>query len=115
MTIRHHTRPPRTCPKCEAPVAWWRNANQPDEKWLCVDASSDDTGTVQKIVNDDPDRPGHKVVWGRRLTGPDLAEAVSNRDMLFTLHSTTCSAQRPPNTKPEGLHIDWPDNSRRRA
>lgn len=111
-------RPPRVCPKCEAPVLWWRNANQgPDEKWLCVDLSSDEAGTVQKIVTTDRSDPHReqRIVWGRRLTGMDLAAAVGAGELLFTLHATTCSAHRPTNPKPEGLQIAWPNSPRRRA
>lgn len=90
-------RAPRRCGQCQQPVLYWRNANR-DDRYLKVDPSSDESGTVQKLVNADG-------IWGKRLTGPELAGAVASGEMLFTLHSTTCSARRKPNPKPEGLEI----------
>lgn len=96
-------RGPRLCGRCHAPVAYWRNANREDA-YMKVDLSSDDAGTVQKIVSKDPDT-GAPVVWGRRLTGTALAEAIANGERLHQLHSRTCAALRTPNPKPEGLEI----------
>jgi hypothetical protein len=50
----------------------------------------------------------HRVVFGRVLNKRDLADAVSEGKLLFTLHSTTCSARRPVNPKPPGVQIDRP-------
>lgn len=90
-------RAPRRCGQCQQPVLYWRNANR-DDRFLKVDPSSDESGTVQKLVNADG-------VWGKRLSGRELADAVASGDMLFTLHNVTCSARRKPNPKPEGLEI----------
>lgn len=90
-------RAPRRCGQCQQQVLYWRNAHR-DDRFLKVDPSSDESGTVQKIVND-------AGIWGKRLTGSDLAAAVASGEMLFTLHSATCSARRKPNPKPEGLEI----------
>ncbi|AON97408.1 hypothetical protein SEA_NYCEIRAE_45 [Gordonia phage Nyceirae] len=104
------TRPPRTCRYCRLPVLWWRNANRDGS--ICVDVSADDNGTVQKVVTHPAgERP---VVWGRRLTGLDLATAVEAGEQLFTLHATTCSARKQRNPKPEGLQIAWPNHNPRR-
>lgn len=96
---------PRVCPDCDAPVAWWRNEAQREERWLLVDLSSDDAGTVAKTVRRDPEHPARRIAWGRKLTGIDLADAIASGEMLFTLHAVTCTARRPPNPKPEGLEI----------
>lgn len=104
-------RPPRHCPKCEQPILWWRNANR--KGMVCVDLSSDDAGTVRKLVNDDPDHPGQTIVWGKKLSGMDLAAAKADGVLLFTLHSVTCPAERPPNPRPAGLEIPTPTRSHR--
>lgn len=96
-------RGPRVCSKCHAPVAYWRNANREDS-YLKVDLSFDDAGTVQKIVSTDP-VTRKPLVWGKRLTGRDLADALANGERLHQLHSQTCSATRISNPKPEGLEI----------
>lgn len=94
---------------------YWRNSNGNPARgvtYLCVDASSDDAGTVRKEASrDDAGRP---LVWGRVLSGIDLAAAVEAGEMLFTLHSSTCSAKRGPNPKPQGVEIDWPATSKMR-
>lgn len=107
-TRRRRDRPPKPCPKCDQPVLWWRNANR--DSWICVDPSSDENGTVLKLVNQEDGRP---VVWGKKLSGRDLANAISAGDMLFTLHATTCTAQRPRNPKPAGLQFHRPDKDAR--
>lgn len=94
-------RGPRRCSKCGAPVAKWRNANRED-RWLYVDLSLDEKGTVEKIVSGTPDAP---IVYGRVLNKHDLAESDSRDQLLFTLHSTTCTANRPTNPKPDGLAL----------
>lgn len=108
-------RPPVTCPRCNAPVLWWRNANRDGQ--ICVDISSDASGSVQKIVTDDPDRPGRKVVWGKKLSQRELAAALASNphELFFTPHASTCSATREPNRKPEGLQIDWAASQRKGA
>lgn len=67
---------------------------------MCVDISFDEAGTVQKLVND-------AGVWGKKLSGRELADAVSAGERLFTLHAATCPSARKHNPKPEGLEIDW--------
>lgn len=96
-------RGPRLCSRCNSPVAYWRNANREDS-YLKVDLSSDDAGTVAKFVSKDPSS-GQPVVWGRRLTGADLAAAIANGDRLHQLHNQSCAALRTPNPKPEGLEV----------
>lgn len=109
-------RPPKLCRDCDAPIFYWRNANGNPchgETFLCVDTSSDDSGTVRKEVSrDDAGRP---LVWGRVLSGIDLAAAVEAGEMLFTLHASTCSAKRAPNPKPPGVEIAWPKTSSRKG
>ncbi|QBI97730.1 hypothetical protein SEA_DOGFISH_41 [Gordonia phage Dogfish] len=103
-------RPPRTCRLCKLPVLFWSNANRDGS--ICVDVSPDDNGTVQKLVTHPP---GEKpVVWGKRLTGLDLATAIESGEQLFTLHATTCPARKPRNPKPEGLQIVRPTPTPRR-
>ncbi|NDK91431.1 hypothetical protein GYA93_17870 [Gordonia desulfuricans] len=106
-------RAPLHCRDCEQPILWWRNANQTEERWLCVDSSSDDLGTIRKLITGDAEHPGRQIVWGKRLTGRDLAAAVADRELLFTLHSTTCSARRRPNPRPAGHEIPTQTRSRR--
>lgn len=105
MARRHTDRAPKRCRRCDQQVLWWRNAHRDGN--LCVDLSSDDKGTVRKIVTRDP-ATGHTVVYGANLTGHDLADAIASDEMLFTLHARTCSAGRQPNPKPAGLRIERP-------
>ena len=104
---------PRRCSKCNAPVAWWRNELQREEKWLLVDLSSDSSGTVRKTVRPDQDDRTRQIAWGRKLSGMDLAEAVAAGEMLFTLHATTCTARRVRNPKPAGVEIVRPARDNR--
>ena len=106
-TRRGRDRPPKRCRKCDQQVLWWRNANRDGS--ICVDLSSDESGTVQKLVTTEDGQP---VVWGKKLAGRDLADAVSNGVMLFTLHANTCAADRARNPRPEGLQIHRPKGTR---
>ncbi|WLP91341.1 hypothetical protein [Gordonia sp. NB41Y] len=103
-------RAPRRCRRCHLPVLYWRNANREDS-YLKVDPSFDERGTVQKIVNRDS-ITGQPTVWGRRLTGRDLEDAIANGERLHQLHSQTCTANRTPNPRPDGL--SWPPTTKDR-
>ena len=90
-------------------MLFWRNANSDrDDAYLMVDLSHDESGSVQKIVN-------KSGVWGRRLTGRALDDAVASGEMLFTPHRQTCTAHKPANPKPQGLEIEWPATKNRRS
>lgn len=102
-------RPPAVCPKCEAPIAWWPNANRPG--MIPVDLSSDsEKGSIQKIVTRTPGPRGiaRETVVASKLSGADLAAAIANGEMLFTHHSDTCTALRPVNPRPDHVHLDLP-------
>lgn len=81
-------RGPARCRDCQQPITFWRSTER-EGSWLCVDLSPDDNGTVIKI-------PTPAAVYGRRLSGVDLAAAACDGELLFTIHATTCSARRDP-------------------
>lgn len=87
---------PRRCADCGEPIRWWRNSRDLD-RWVCVDFSSDDDGTVQKLIGRDPGTR-KTVPVACILTGLDLAAARADGRMLFPLHTVTCSARRPAPT-----------------
>lgn len=91
-TARTADRSSRICLDCREPVRWWRNARDLD-RWICIDYSSDDSGTVQKLQARDPDN-GRRIAVGLVLSGIDLAKAEADQQLLFTLHTLTCSARR---------------------
>ncbi|WP_336791804.1 hypothetical protein [Gordonia malaquae] len=101
MTARGKTarRPTSTCKRCHRPVAWWRSSTR-EGGWICVDASPDDAGTVQRVPSREGGRP---VMYGLVLSGLELAAAVADGELLFTIHSKTCPAGRPRNPRPAGL------------
>lgn len=107
------TRRPSECTKCHLPVSWWRSASR-DGGWIKVDQSSDsDQGTVQKIVSKDPVTK-QDVVYGKVLSGRELADAVSAGELLFTLHKTSCLALKPHNPRPPGVQLNLPKKTTRR-
>lgn len=85
------------CRRCHQPVRWWRaiewiQGNREASGWLCVDFSPDDAGTVVKTGSTwlDPDS-GRKVTVARRLRNPDqIAAAIADNELRFTLHTRTC-------------------------
>ncbi|MFC0314512.1 hypothetical protein ACFQNE_01925 [Gordonia phosphorivorans] len=81
------------CVRCHQPVRWWRTAGDPGS-WVCVDFSPDDTGTVQKLPRQwtDPTSGTKHQVCRILHNSADWAAAVADSDLLFTLHTRTCSA-----------------------
>ncbi|MGB6246081.1 hypothetical protein [Gordonia sp. (in: high G+C Gram-positive bacteria)] len=83
---------PSKCRDCNQPIRWWRSAVR-EGGWLCVDYSPDDAGTVQRVPTRDP-ATRKAVMYGRDLSGMDLAAAVADGELLFQLHAHTCPKGR---------------------
>lgn len=104
---------PSLCPKCKLPVSWWHNASREDRK-IMVDLSPDpESGTVQKIASKDPVTKADKI-FGKVLSGKALADAVSEGEMLFTLHKSSCLALKPLNPRPAGVEFVSKKKTQRR-
>ncbi|GAC59308.1 MULTISPECIES: hypothetical protein [Gordonia] len=80
------------CKTCGQPIRWWRSSVR-EGGWLCVDYSPDDAGTVKRVPTLDP-ATRKRVMYGRALTGTDLAAALADGELLFTLHSRTCHGKK---------------------
>lgn len=103
-------REPARCRWCDLPVRWWPNTKR--DTVLCVDWSPDPGGYVRQMNSQDP-VTREPVTYGQVLTDDEVAAAHADGTdaKLFTLHSRTCSAQKPRNPKPEGLQILRPDGT----
>ncbi|MBE7162651.1 MAG: hypothetical protein INR72_15545 [Williamsia herbipolensis] len=99
---RSRSRRPSVCGRCQAPLLVWRNAKTEDTM-LRLDLSPDETGTVRKVIRtvDGQDR-----AFGYVLTPEQRGDAIASGELLFVLHSTTCTAHRAPNPRPDHVRVE---------
>ena len=100
---------PWTCKACRQPITRLRSMHFPD-RWVVVDISPDEDGTVRRITVGDPPK-----AYGDVLTGRRLDDACADGELLWQLHRLTCPALKPANPRPAHITLDLPNRTPRRG
>lgn len=106
---RARSRRPSVCNRCQAPLLVWRNAKTEDTM-LRLDLSADETGTVRKVIRN---VDGQDRAFGHVLSHDERVDAIASGELLFVLHSTTCTAYRRVNPRPDHVHLELPNRKER--